>query len=108
MNCDPMRRANLLMQQKRFAQAAEAFLEVLAEFPNEPEALASLGWCQTQCGQLDLGEENIQRAIEQAPGSDFLHQIHALHLSHRGRHAEAEAAIRQSLVMEMIADNPVE
>lgn len=99
MSTEKIKRGDLLMEQGRYQQAADLFLEVLAETPEHPIALASLGWCQTKCGYSDQGEANIVRALQLAPDNDFIHQVHALCLSDRGRYAEGEAAIRRALAV---------
>ncbi|PQO43759.1 tetratricopeptide repeat protein [Blastopirellula marina] len=100
MSSEKIKRANLLVEQCRYQQAADLFLEVLAETPEHPVALATLGWCQTNCGYSDQGEANVVRALQLAPDDDFIHQVHALCLGAQGRYAEGEAAIRRALAVQ--------
>lgn len=99
MSTDYLHRADLLMEQGRYQQAADALLEALAQSPNHPNALASLGWCQTKCGHFQMGEENVRRAIQLAPDNDGVHQAYALILGDQSRYAEAEAAIRRAIAI---------
>lgn len=66
-SADQLARARQLLEQGDAVEALKAFDSVLAEDPQNPEALAYRGWLLRLAGMPDRGLEYIERAIASDP-----------------------------------------
>jgi tetratricopeptide (TPR) repeat protein len=85
-----------------YPRSKEAALRALMLDPQEPQALASLGFVLYQHERAwDAAEEAILRSLELGSNA---HGIHALLLSNGGRPEEAIPAFRRALQIDPLAD----
>lgn len=57
-----------LLQEGRYADAASACREALAEAPDSPDLRMLMGLCEEAAGQLDKGRAWMEKALEKDPG----------------------------------------
>jgi protein O-GlcNAc transferase len=83
-------------QAGRLAQAEAVYREILAQFPNNSDALHLLGLLAGQAGRLDVAEDLIRKAIAQSPQPVYLYNLGRL-FQQAGRLTEAADLHRQAL-----------
>lgn len=93
-----VQRGLLLMEQRRYADAAGFFRQALAQSPHDAQAFRNLALCQ-----LELPEEKrqaletVQRALECEPNESANHAVRACILSHLNRDREALVSAREAV-----------
>ena len=73
-------RANALDMLGRYAEAVDAYEEVIAEEPDWWEAHANLGICHARNGHPERAEAAFRRGLEECPGSPEIRDELAAHL----------------------------
>jgi tetratricopeptide (TPR) repeat protein len=73
-------RANALDMLGRYAEAVDAYEEVIAATPDWWEAHANLGICHARNGELERAEATFRRGLEDCPGSPEIRDELAAHL----------------------------
>ena len=86
-----------LIKQHKYDQAKEIYFRVLAQDPNNPDALCHLGICFACRGDMIRGLALMSQAVELEPRVPRYHSTLAELLRRLGRYPEAEASIRQAL-----------
>jgi tetratricopeptide (TPR) repeat protein len=84
----------------RLAEAEGVYREILAAFPDQPDALYLLGLLAHQVGRSDAAVELIGRAIALAPGQAARHVTLGDAYGVLGRLDEAIASYRQALAIQ--------
>jgi tetratricopeptide (TPR) repeat protein len=90
-------RAQLLLEQRRYADAERELRKTLAEDPNFAEAHALLAEALLEQQRLDEATAEASLAIAQEPELEMAHYVMACVLFTRERHEEAEAAVRRAI-----------
>jgi protein O-GlcNAc transferase len=88
-----------LHQAGKLSEAEAVYRELLAENPNNPEALHLLGAMRCQTGQAREAVELIGRAIAISPRAAEYHGNLGLALANMGRNDEAIASYRHALAL---------
>lgn len=83
-------RAQILLQQQKYNEAARLLGEILGKDPNNVHVLAMLSEVKLQLDQFLEAETLINSAIGLAPDEDTLYYIKAKVMHHQDRNAEAE------------------
>jgi tetratricopeptide (TPR) repeat protein len=86
-----------LHQQGRLGEAAAIYLAILAEHPDEPNALQLLGVLRQQQGRAAEAAALLGRALAVASAAPALHSNYGLALQALGRLDEAARAYRRAL-----------
>jgi Flp pilus assembly protein TadD len=94
---DALSRAWLLVQAKRWAEARELVVSVLAEDPSSVTALRILSMCELALDRPEAARRAAVGAIAGAPEDWSAHQIHAWALTALGRPDEAVAAATEAV-----------
>jgi protein O-GlcNAc transferase len=81
----------------RLAEAEAIYRCVLADDPNQPDALQLLGYLAHQCGKHEAAVELISRAIRMRPGEAPYHNNLGMALRALRRDANAEANFREAV-----------
>ena len=66
-----------LLDTDKFGQALQSFSEIVKKWPKNPQGLLGLGVSQIKLGQLEVGNENIRRALRMNP------ELQTLYLKYR-------------------------
>jgi tetratricopeptide (TPR) repeat protein len=86
-------------QQGRFAEAEAVYRQVLASYPNHPDAMQLLGVLAAQVGKADIAMDLIRRAIAINPRQPMYHcNLGQAYLS-VGRADDAVAAFAQAITL---------
>lgn len=93
-------RAVQLQQQGQLDAAANACQKVVDQVPQEPDPLHLLGLIRKQQGQFAEAERLLRASIEKAPARAHFHGNFGNLLAGLGRHADAERAYRQALLLD--------
>lgn len=96
--------ASTLLDQQRFAEAAEQCARALQIRPDATEALKNLGLALAGLGRWDEAMVQYQHALQSNPRDDQTLNSLGLALANQGRLAEAESFFRQALARK--ADSP--
>ncbi|MBI1371243.1 MAG: tetratricopeptide repeat protein [Phycisphaera sp.] len=98
---DPhLRRAQLLIQQRRYDMAADELRQALAQSPDDPIAHAMLGICLADAGELSEAAEECGRAVHLGPDVAMTHYALATVLNKADRYRDAEIAAMQAVHLE--------
>jgi tetratricopeptide (TPR) repeat protein len=84
------------MDQKRYAQAAEAFSAVLAIHPDHRGAILGLASARLEMGDLRGANRAFEQGIKVLPGDAELAMAYGVMLENAGRLSDAEAAYRRA------------
>jgi tetratricopeptide (TPR) repeat protein len=96
-----MQRGMLLMEQSRFADAAQFFREALAQNPLNALAFNRLAVCELQVpGQQKQALETIQHALECEPNEPLHHAVKSFVLGALDRDREALVAAREAIALD--------
>ena len=90
-------RAQVLIRQKRYAEAERELREELAENPHGGQAHAFLGHCLAQQKRMTEAVEAGEEGVRLAPQLAHVHYLLGLTYVDCRRHEEAEAALREAL-----------
>lgn len=90
-------RAQLLMSQERFLQAAELLREGLVQEPNSARLHAQLAVCLSQTGQPAEAEEHARDAIGLAPEDAMSYRALALVRLEQRAWSRAHSAVQSAL-----------
>ncbi|MEM9329404.1 MAG: tetratricopeptide repeat protein [Bacteroidota bacterium] len=90
MNQQLLHRAEILIQQKRFSEAADLLQQLLTADPNNVFVMAMLAEVKVHAGELQAAERHIDEAIGMAPDLDELHFIRAQVMLQSKRMDDAE------------------
>jgi Tfp pilus assembly protein PilF len=94
-------RAELLVDQGRWAEAERSLREALVQEPNDAEALFLLAACQYRMdGREKDALGTIERAIAVEPAESSLHALRAMILGYLRKPAEAHASARQAIELD--------
>jgi len=96
---DALRSAIAHHQAGRFEQAETIYQQILAQFPEQPDALQFAGLLAHHRGQHDSAVELITRALRAAPGHASCHNNLGSALQALGRVDEAIASYRRALAL---------
>jgi cytochrome c-type biogenesis protein CcmH len=100
-SADPLTQARDLAQQGKTDEALKHYDQILANDPQQPEALAYRGLLLALSGQTDVGMASVERAITADPTYAVAHYLRGVLLSQQGDTATAAAEFRAAL-----ANNP--
>ena len=92
----------------RWIEANQLYKQVLAIYPDEPDALRLLGQLTFQTGNSARAEELIRRAIELRPRAVDFHVDLSRIASSQGRFAEAVASLRRAIELNPFASTQVQ
>src|SRR5271155_1897539 len=92
-----MQQALALHQAGSLAEAEAIYRQVLAEDPDQPDALHYLGLIAHQVGRHDVAADLIRRAISQKPDNARSHTNLGNALWGQGDFAAAESAYRRAI-----------
>ncbi len=92
-----LQRANLLFQQERYSDAADAARQHLASMPEDAAAHRLLALCLVNQGQLQPATEHAQQAIALNPTDPYSHYALAVVLLRRKHLPEALAAVQRAI-----------
>jgi tetratricopeptide (TPR) repeat protein len=84
-----IQRATLLIEHKRYQDAARELQQILAHEPNHPYALALLGITNTELGNHDEAERLIKQALGHQPDNPYFLYLMALVYVRKDKPAEA-------------------
>src|SRR5437879_6074121 len=84
-------------QAGRLGQAEAIYRQILAQDPNQPDALHLLGVIAARAGQHAPAEQLVRRAIAVNPGNPSYHNSVGLILKSQGRVAPALDEFRRAL-----------
>lgn len=90
-------RAELLLNQKRYTEAADILVNLLAQDPNNTRVLAMLSEVNLQQDKSKEAEELINNGISLAPDDDFLHYQKARILISMDRYDAAEKSLDNAI-----------
>ena len=93
-------RARILIQLKRFDQAAHLLEQHLAGNPHDAEALGCLAICRSEEGKHDVAADLAGQAIAVAPDEPWCHYVMARVLYQRNRLEEARQSVQQAIRLE--------
>ena len=93
-------RATLLLQQKRYNEAAQAFNELIIKEPTNPQYLAHYAETLLELKQAEEALKVINQAISIAPDSDYLFYLQARVKLSQKKYDEAEEALRQAIQLD--------
>lgn len=102
MRTENLARAQLLMQQDRFAQAEGELRLYLASEPEDGSAHALLAVCLLRQEKLDAAEVSARQSVALEPTESFSHQILGTVLLERNDFHSAQAAVEEAIQL-----NPV-
>lgn len=91
--------ADLLMQQRRWAEAADAYRAVLAVRPDDAHALGALAVALISNGKIDDAVPVFQRIADADPQNSHAQQNLAQALASRGDFADATRHARQAVTL---------
>ena len=94
MNDQLLTRAEILIQQKRYAEASDLLQELLTTDPNNVFVMAMLAEVKVHSGEFSTAEHHIDQAIGMAPDLDQLHFIRAQVMLQTDRADDAEAELK--------------
>ncbi|MBI2585035.1 MAG: tetratricopeptide repeat protein, partial [Rhodospirillales bacterium] len=97
---DAIYQAVIMQAEGKTAESEAALRRVLAEAPDEPDALHFLGLAEFRKGRAEDAARLISRAVAIKPDAAEFHFHLAETLRPRGKNAEAEAAYRRALEIE--------
>jgi Flp pilus assembly protein TadD len=100
-----IRRVRLLLDLGRPADALVETRRLLAENPNDPEALELEGLCHLRLGARPEALDALGRSIARGPERPHPHYLYGFTLRELDRAAEAEKPLREALRLD--ADEPV-
>ncbi|TDE13644.1 tetratricopeptide repeat protein [Dyadobacter psychrotolerans] len=95
-----LQRAEILIQQQRYADAERILKDVLSTDPNDVRTLVLLTEVNFQLGQIDKAVTLIDTAIGISPESAYLFYIKARISIYRDKYDDAEKYIKQALELD--------
>lgn len=99
------RRARVLLELGRPAEALAEAHRALAIYPNDPEALELAGLCRLRLGQKAEAAEVLAQALREGPDHAHVHYLYGFALRELDRKDEAEIPLREALKRQ--PDEPV-
>lgn len=94
---DALKRADVLDDEGRTAEAVAIWQQILAQVPDEPNSLRGLAGVLNRQGRVDDAVAALCRAIEKVPGSSAMWTELGRVLMEADRHAEGAEAMRRAL-----------
>lgn len=95
-----MRRVELLLDQRRFAEARSMLMQGLADDPEQPLLNAFLAYCLRMEDRDEEALEPAQRALSHAPEWPFVHYVLALVYEGLGKPKQALECIAQAIQLD--------
>jgi len=95
-----LQRVELLLDQRRFAEARGMLMQGLAEDPEQPLLNAFLAYCLRMEDRDQEALEPAQRALSRAPEWPFVHYVLALVYEGLGKPAQALECIAQAIQLD--------
>jgi tetratricopeptide (TPR) repeat protein len=95
-----LQRANLLFEQERYNDAADAVRQYLASDPENAGAHRLLALCLVNQNKLQEATDHAQQAIGLDPTDPYSHYTLAAVLLKRNRYPEAQAAVQRAITIE--------
>jgi len=95
-----IQRAEILIQQQRYAEAEKILKDVLSTDPNDVHMLVLLAEVNLQLNKIENADNFIDTAIGISPDSGYLFYIKARIAIHKNKYDEAEKNIQQALELE--------
>jgi tetratricopeptide (TPR) repeat protein len=95
-----LQRANLLFEQERYTDAADAVRQHLASDPENAGAHRLLALCLVNQNKLQEATDHAQQAIGLDPTDPYSHYTLAAVLLKRNRYPEAQAAVQRAITIE--------
>ena len=92
-----MQKAEILIQSKRYTQAAGLLEKVINQFPDNPYVLGRYAQVLIELEKKDEGLAVINNAIALAPEEDFLYYIKGYGLIGKESYREAETSLREAI-----------
>ncbi|MGB0840222.1 MAG: tetratricopeptide repeat protein [Chitinophagales bacterium] len=94
-----LERVYILIQQKRYELAEKELRNVLAQAPEDPEALSLMALCYLQMKRIPEGIEMAQKAIAAEPSQSYNYYILSSAYAETGDFKQAEELIRQAIAL---------
>ena len=95
-----LRKANQLIQLRRYAEAERELRQILSTDPNDGYAMSLLALCRGEQGQTDEAISMIQTAIGLYPFMHFYHYLYALFLYRQENFPESEKKLLDAIAIE--------
>lgn len=93
---DRWERAELLFEEKGYAEAAKLLGGIVAEFPEQVAPRLLLARAYYHSAQLKRAEEELRRVIDRDPVEHYAHLMLGRTLERQGRSAEAASWLRRA------------
>lgn len=93
---DRWERAELLFEEKGYAEAAKLLAGIVAEFPEQVAPRLLLARAYYHSAQLKRAEEELRRVIDRDPVEHYAHLMLGRTLERQGRSAEAASWLRRA------------
>jgi len=100
MTSNLLQRAEILIQQQRYAEAERILNEVLSSDPNDIHTLLLLAEVNLQLNQVQKADDLIDTAIGISPDSAYLFFTKARIALHKDKYDDAEKNIQQALELD--------
>jgi cytochrome c-type biogenesis protein CcmH/NrfG len=89
--------ATIELQQQKLADAEKHITAALAQSPDDPYNLSTLGYLKYQQGKYDEALDALSRAAKLDPNNPEIQNYLGVTLSHKGLRVQAETALRKAI-----------